>query len=174
MLVQRVGGLLGTVLAGLADDGLGTDPEAAGDLCHQLIACQDQEDGPGPRLRWVPRRTAFKGLPPASLRLTVRCPPQRGKTNATALLAEAERTLRSASAVAVDDPDAAYSLVYDAARFRGTALLAERGLRRSATGGLRRPHDRACLAWPQRLIEDSRERDRTVERGVATESAHSD
>lgn len=52
-----------------------------------------------------------------------------------ALVEKAERTLRSAVTVLADDPDTAYSLAYDAARFCGTALLAQQGLRPTTGGG---------------------------------------
>lgn len=52
-----------------------------------------------------------------------------------ALLVKAARTLRSATTVLADDPDTAYSLAYDAARFCGTALLAQQGLRPTTSGG---------------------------------------
>jgi uncharacterized protein (UPF0332 family) len=52
----------------------------------------------------------------------------------TVLLDKAERTLSTASGIA-GDPDSAYSLAYDAARFAGTALLAQQGLRPTTSGG---------------------------------------
>jgi hypothetical protein len=52
-----------------------------------------------------------------------------------ALLEKAARTLATAARNAVDDPESAYVLAYDAARFAGTALLAQQGLRPTARGG---------------------------------------
>jgi len=51
------------------------------------------------------------------------------------LLAKALRTLDSATAVLDSDPDTAYVLAYDAARYSGTALLAHQGLRPTSAGG---------------------------------------
>lgn len=42
---------------------------------------------------------------------------------------KARRTLKSASELTGADPDSAYVLAYDAARFACTALLAQQGLR---------------------------------------------
>jgi HEPN domain-containing protein len=54
---------------------------------------------------------------------------------ASALLASARRHVESARRTADDDPEAAYSLAYDAARKSATALLAHQGLRPSTAGG---------------------------------------
>lgn len=48
---------------------------------------------------------------------------------------QAERRLKTASQIANDDPESAFVLVYDAARFVGTALLAQQGLRPTQAGG---------------------------------------
>ena len=50
-------------------------------------------------------------------------------------LAKARRTLSTAAGVAVPDPDSAFTLAYDAARFACTALLAQQGLRATTRGG---------------------------------------
>ena len=53
----------------------------------------------------------------------------------TALLASARRHVASAGLTAENDPEAAYSLAYDAARKSATALLNHQGLRPTSTGG---------------------------------------
>ena len=53
----------------------------------------------------------------------------------TALLASARRHVASAKATAEGDPEAAYSLAYDAARKTATALLNHQGLRPTTAGG---------------------------------------
>ena len=55
--------------------------------------------------------------------------------NGEPLLDKAARTLESAAAVLSSDPDSAYVLAYDAARYSGTALLAQQGLRPTTSGG---------------------------------------
>lgn len=50
-------------------------------------------------------------------------------------LVKARRTLTSAAGLADADPDSAYILAYDAARFACTALLNHQGLRPTTTGG---------------------------------------
>ncbi|MGH3924061.1 MAG: hypothetical protein ACRDTT_14540 [Pseudonocardiaceae bacterium] len=50
-------------------------------------------------------------------------------------LAKARRRLDTAEAIAVDDPESAFVLAYDAARFVGEALLAQQGLRPTQAGG---------------------------------------
>lgn len=45
------------------------------------------------------------------------------------------RTLETARAAADQDPDSAYVLAYDAARYSGTAILAQPGLRPTTSGG---------------------------------------
>lgn len=52
-----------------------------------------------------------------------------------ALLEKAARTLGSAKALVETDPDTAYILAYDAARYSGVALLAQQGLRPTTAGG---------------------------------------
>lgn len=54
---------------------------------------------------------------------------------ASALLASACRHVESAHRTVGDDPEAAYSLAYDAARKSATALLAHQGLRPTTAGG---------------------------------------
>jgi hypothetical protein len=50
-------------------------------------------------------------------------------------LSKARRTLNTAAAAADADPDSAFTLAYDAARFACTALLAQQGLRATTRGG---------------------------------------
>lgn len=54
---------------------------------------------------------------------------------ASALLASGRRHVESARQTASNDPEAAYSLAYDAARKSATALLAHQGLRPTTAGG---------------------------------------
>ena len=58
-----------------------------------------------------------------------------GQANGEHLLGKATRTVATASEIARDDPDSAYVLAYDAARYAGTALLAHHGLRPTTSGG---------------------------------------
>lgn len=51
------------------------------------------------------------------------------------LLGKASRTLATAETIASDDPDSAFVLAYDSARYAGTALLAHQGLRPTTSGG---------------------------------------
>ena len=51
------------------------------------------------------------------------------------LLASARRHIESAQTTVGNDPEAAYSLAYDAARKSATALLAHQGLRPTTAGG---------------------------------------
>ncbi len=53
----------------------------------------------------------------------------------TPLLAKAQRTLTTAESIAASDPDSAFVLAYDAARYAATALLARQGLRPTTAGG---------------------------------------
>lgn len=50
-------------------------------------------------------------------------------------LSKARRTLSTATGAAETDPDSAFTLAYDAARFACTALLAQQGLRATTRGG---------------------------------------
>lgn len=50
-------------------------------------------------------------------------------------LSKARRTLNTAANAADADPDSAFTLAYDAARFGCTALLAQQGLRATTRGG---------------------------------------
>jgi len=50
-------------------------------------------------------------------------------------LSKSRRTLSTATAAADTDPDSAFTLAYDAARFACTALLAQQGLRATTKGG---------------------------------------
>jgi hypothetical protein len=58
-----------------------------------------------------------------------------GHADGTRLLAKAQRTIATAADVADSDPDSAFVLAYDAARYAGTALLAQQGLRPTSAGG---------------------------------------
>jgi hypothetical protein len=58
-----------------------------------------------------------------------------GQANGAHLLQKASRTLATAGEVADQDPDSAYVLAYDAARYAGTAILAHQGLRPTTSGG---------------------------------------
>ena len=50
-------------------------------------------------------------------------------------LEQASRRLTTASHILTDDPESAFVLAYDAARFAGVALLAHQGLRPTQAGG---------------------------------------
>ncbi len=50
-------------------------------------------------------------------------------------ISKARRTLSTAMGAADADPDSAFTLAYDAARFSCTALLAQQGLRGTTKGG---------------------------------------
>lgn len=58
-----------------------------------------------------------------------------GRADGTPWLDKARRRLETAEAIAVDDPESAFILAYDAARFVGEALLAQQGLRPTQAGG---------------------------------------
>jgi hypothetical protein len=58
-----------------------------------------------------------------------------GQANGAHLLQKASRTLETAGEIADQDPDSAYVLAYDAARYAGTAILAQQGLRPTTSGG---------------------------------------
>ena len=58
-----------------------------------------------------------------------------GQANGAHLLQKASRTLATAGEIAGQDPDSAYVLAYDAARYAGTAILAHQGLRPTTSGG---------------------------------------
>ena len=55
--------------------------------------------------------------------------------NGQPLLDKAHRTLGTASSIAATDPDSAFVLAYDAARYAATALLTQQGLRPTTAGG---------------------------------------
>jgi uncharacterized protein (UPF0332 family) len=57
------------------------------------------------------------------------------QANGEHLLQKASRTLETAGQIANQDPDSAYVLAYDAARYSGTAILAQQGLRPTTSGG---------------------------------------
>ena len=50
-----------------------------------------------------------------------------GQANGAHLLQKASRTLETAGEIVDQDPDSAYVLAYDAARYSGTAILAHQG-----------------------------------------------
>ena len=58
-----------------------------------------------------------------------------GQANGAHLLQKASRTLETSGQIADEDPDSAYVLAYDAARYAGTAILAQQGLRPTTAGG---------------------------------------
>ena len=58
-----------------------------------------------------------------------------GEANGAYLLQKATRTLETAGEIADQDPDSAYVLAYDAARYSGTAILAHQGLRPTTPDG---------------------------------------
>ena len=58
-------------------------------------------------------------------------------SDGSAVLEQARRRLKVAEAALSIDPDGAYTNAYDAARLAATALLAQQGLRPTATGGHR-------------------------------------
>jgi len=58
-----------------------------------------------------------------------------GQANGEHLLQKASRTLETADGIAGQDPDSAYVLAYDAARYSATAILAQQGLRPTTSGG---------------------------------------
>lgn len=58
-----------------------------------------------------------------------------GQATGAHLLQKASRTLETAGEIVGQDPDSAYVLAYDAARYSGTAILAHQGLRPTTSGG---------------------------------------
>jgi uncharacterized protein (UPF0332 family) len=58
-----------------------------------------------------------------------------GQANGAHLIQKALRTIETAAEIADQDPDSAYVLAYDAARYAGTAILARQGLRPTTSGG---------------------------------------
>src|SRR5215467_12144427 len=56
-------------------------------------------------------------------------------TDGAQWLSKARRTLSTATGAADSDPDSAFTLAYDAARFACTALLTQQGLRATTRGG---------------------------------------
>jgi len=53
----------------------------------------------------------------------------------TPWMAKATATLQTAESIAASDPNSAYTLAYDAARFACVGLLAQQGLRPTSAGG---------------------------------------
>ncbi|MEO3938534.1 HEPN domain-containing protein [Dermatophilaceae bacterium Soc4.6] len=60
---------------------------------------------------------------------------QGGQANGGHLMEKASRTLATSRTICADDPDSAFVLAYDAARYAATALLAHQGLRPTTAGG---------------------------------------
>jgi len=58
-----------------------------------------------------------------------------GQANGAHLIEKATRTLATAAEIGDGDPDSAYVLAYDSARYCGTAVLAHQGLRPTTAGG---------------------------------------
>lgn len=58
-----------------------------------------------------------------------------GAADGEPLLEKSHRTLATAADIAASDPDSAFVLAYDAARYAGIALLAHQGLRPTTSGG---------------------------------------
>ena len=58
-----------------------------------------------------------------------------GEADGTAWVAKARRTVATARAIAPDDPESAFVLGCDAARYACTALLVHQGLRPTSRGG---------------------------------------
>jgi hypothetical protein len=58
-----------------------------------------------------------------------------GASDGAQWLSKARRTLSTAAGAADADPDSAFTLAYDAARFACAALLAQQGLRATTRGG---------------------------------------
>ena len=58
-----------------------------------------------------------------------------GQADGSEWVAKARRTVVTARAIAADDPESAFVLGYDAARYACTALLVHRGLRPTSRGG---------------------------------------
>lgn len=71
----------------------------------------------------------ISGRPPALQQV------RGGQANGEHLMEKAVRTLATATAISADDPDSAFVLAYDAARYAATALLAQQGLRPTTGGG---------------------------------------
>lgn len=63
------------------------------------------------------------------------------------LITEAKRHLRSAAAIADDDPQGAYALTYDGVRKAMAAVLEAQGLRATAAGGHIVLHDAATAQF---------------------------
>jgi uncharacterized protein (UPF0332 family) len=81
--------------------------------------------------RWAPGQTEVDGALSSGELQAITGSAAKGDS----LLDKAARTLNSAAAVLRSDPDTAYVLAYDAARYSGTALLAQQGLRPTRRGG---------------------------------------
>lgn len=60
---------------------------------------------------------------------------QGGQADGKPWLDKARKTVVTAGQIIDADPESAYTLVYDAARFAGTGLLAQQGLRPTTQGG---------------------------------------
>lgn len=81
--------------------------------------------------RWQRGETEIEHLLAAGELQRVKGPAADG----TLWLDRAAATLDSAAALAASNPNSAYTLAYDAARFACAGLLAQQGLRATTTGG---------------------------------------
>jgi hypothetical protein len=80
-------------------------------------------------------------------------------------LSKAAQRLDTAAAIVADDPESAFVLAYDAARFVGEALLAQQGLRPTQAGGHVVVSDavRAQFAGPFNALNSLRRRRNELE-----------
>jgi hypothetical protein len=80
-------------------------------------------------------------------------------------LKKASQRLETAAAIVADDPESAFVLAYDAARFVGEALLAQQGLRPTQAGGHVAISDavRAQFAGPFSVLNSLRRRRNELE-----------
>lgn len=80
-------------------------------------------------------------------------------------LTKASQRLETAAAIVADDPESAFVLAYDAARFVGDALLAQQGLRPTQAGGHVAVSDavRAQFAGPFNALSSLRRRRNELE-----------
>jgi hypothetical protein len=80
-------------------------------------------------------------------------------------LKKAAQRLETAAAIVADDPESAFVLAYDAARFVGDALLAQQGLRPTQVGGHLAVSDavRAQFAGPFAALNSLRRRRNELE-----------
>lgn len=81
--------------------------------------------------RWAKGESAIDELLAADQLQSVR----GAQANGSPLLDRARNAINSAASIGGQDPDSAFTLAYDAARFACTALLAQQGLRPTVKGG---------------------------------------